>query len=307
IAGLAVANTLPVPLLLAIVTVTSLTQPLSNTGVRTLFPLIVPRHLWERANAIDSNGYVVASIVGPALAGALVAAFGAPAALAFTAVLFAAAALVALGMRDPETKGETGRLLPDAWRGLQYVVRNRSLRALAVSVSTSNLGWGMFFLALPVLVLQRFGGGAEFVGVLFALLGISGSVAVLVMGRVSTRGRERQWLATAMLGQAAAIGLVLLFPEPLVVAVTMLALGIATGPFDIVLFTLRQRRTDPAWLGRAFAVSMALNFVGFPVGSAIGGAVVSFSIELVLLLAVACDALAAVFAFFGIPDEDALA
>jgi len=38
IAGLAVANTLPVPLLLAIVTVTSLTQPLSNTGVRTLFP-----------------------------------------------------------------------------------------------------------------------------------------------------------------------------------------------------------------------------------------------------------------------------
>jgi predicted MFS family arabinose efflux permease len=250
---------------------------------------------------------VVASIVGPALAGALVAAFGAPAALAFTAVLFAAAALVALGMRDPETKGETGRLLPDAWRGLEYVVRNRSLRALAVSVSTSNLGWGMFFLALPVLVLQRFGGGAEFVGVLFALLGISGSVAVLFMGRVSTRGRERQWLATAMLSQAAAIGLVLLFPEPLVVAVTMLALGIATGPFDIVLFTLRQRRTDPAWLGRAFAVSMALNFVGFPVGSAIGGAVVSFSIELVLLLAVACDVLAAALAFFGIPDEDALA
>ncbi len=307
IAGLAVANTLPVPLLLAIVTVTSLTQPLSNTGVRTLFPLIVPQHLWERANAIDSNGYVVASIVGPALAGALVAGFGAPAALAFTAVLFAAAALVALGMRDPETKGETGRLLPDAWRGLQYVVRNRSLRALAVSVSTSNLGWGMFFLALPVLVLQRFGGGAEFVGVLFALLGISGSVAVLLMGRVSTRGRERHWLATAMLSQAAAIGLVLLFPEPLVVAVTMLALGIATGPFDIVLFTLRQRRTDPAWLGRAFAVSMALNFVGFPVGSAIGGAVVSFSIELVLLLAVACDVLAAAFAFFGIPDEDELA
>jgi MFS family permease len=307
IAGLAVANTLPVPLLLAIVTVTSLTQPLSNTGVRTLFPLIVPQHLWERANAIDSNGYVVASIVGPALAGALVAAFGAPAALAFTAVLFAAAALVALGMRDPETKGVTGRLFPDAWRGLQYVVRNRSLRALAVSVSTSNLGWGMFFLALPVLVLQRFGGGAEFVGVLFALLGISGSVAVLFMGRVSTRGRERQWLATAMLSQAAAIGLVLLFPEPLVVAVTMLALGIATGPFDIVLCPLRQRRTDPAWLGRAFAVSMALNFVGFPVGSAIGGAVVSVSIELVLLLAVACDVLAAAFAFFGIPDEDALA
>jgi MFS family permease len=307
IAGLAVLDVLPVPLLLAIVTVTSLTQPLSNTGVRTLFPLIVPRHLWERANAIDSNGYVVASIVGPALAGALVAGFGAPVALAFTGCLFGAAAVVARGLRDPATKGETGRLLPDAWRGVQYVVRNRTLRALAVAVSTSNLGWGMFFLALPVLVLRRFGGGPEFVGVLFALLGISGSVAVLLMGRVSTRGRERHWLAVAMLGQATAIGLVLLFPSPLMVAVAMLALGIATGPFDIVLFTLRQRRTDPAWLGRAFAVSMALNFVGFPVGSAIAGALVPISIELVLLSTVACDTLAAVFAFIGVPGEEGLA
>lgn len=307
IAALAVADLLTVPALLGIVTVTSLTQPLSNTGVRTLFPLIVPPNLWERANAIDSNGYVVASIVGPALAGALVAAVGAPAALGSTAGIFTLAAVVSLGLRDPATKGETGRLLPDAWRGLGYVVRNRSLRALALAVSTSNLGWGMFFLALPVLVLHRLGGGPEFVGVLFALLGISGSVAVLLMGRVSTRGRERQWLAIAMLGEGAAIGIVVLFPEPLVVALAMLVLGVSTGPFDIVLFTLRQRRTDPAWLGRAFAVSMALNFVGFPIGSAIAGALVPISIELVLLVAVAFEVLGAVFAFVGVPDEDALA
>lgn len=307
IAGLAVADSLPVPPLLAIVTVTSLTQPLSNTGVRTLFPLIVPPPLWERANAIDSNGYVVASIVGPALAGVFVAAFGAPAALVLTASLFAAAAFVATALRDPATKGETGRLLPDAVRGLRYVVRNRTLRALALSVSTANLGWGMFFLALPVLVLHRFGGGPEFVGLLFALLGISGSVAVLLMGRVSTRGRDRQWLALAMVGQSVAIGIVLLFPDPLIVALAMLVLGIATGPFDIVLFTLRQRRTDPAWLGRAFAVSMALNFVGFPLGSAIAGALVPVSIELVLLLAVACEVVGAVFALIGIPREDAVA
>ncbi|HEV8669640.1 MAG TPA: MFS transporter [Candidatus Limnocylindria bacterium] len=307
IAGLAVADQLAVPALMLIVTITSLTQPLSNTGVRTLFPLIVPPHLWERANAIDSNGYVVASIVGPALAGGLVAAFGAPAALALTACLFVAAAAVAVGLRDPAAKGETGRLLPDALRGLRYVLRNRTLRALALSVSTANLGWGMFFLALPVLVLHRFGGGPELVGLLFALLGISGSVAVLLMGRVSTRGRERRWLAAAMIGQAAAIAIVLLFPQLPTVALAMLALGIATGPFDIVLFTLRQRRTDPAWLGRAFAVSMALNFVGFAVGSAIAGAIVPISIELVLLTAVAFELLAAVFAYFGVPDSDAVA
>ena len=109
IATLALADFLPVAALLAIVTITSLTQPLSNTGVRTLFPLIVPRHLWERANAIDSNGYVVASIVGPALAGALVAALGAPVALVFTACLFGAAAVVGAHVEHRQPGGTTNR------------------------------------------------------------------------------------------------------------------------------------------------------------------------------------------------------
>jgi len=52
---------------------------------------------------------------------------------------------------------------------------------------------------------------------------------------------------------------------------------------------------------------MALNFVGFPIGSAIAGAVVPISIPLVLLAAVTCETLGAVFAFVGVPGEDALA
>ena len=69
IAVLDAAGSLPVPLLLLIVTAHSLTFPLSNAGMRTLFPVLVPRSLWERANAVDSNGYVVSSILGPAAAG----------------------------------------------------------------------------------------------------------------------------------------------------------------------------------------------------------------------------------------------
>src|SRR2546423_5908644 len=73
IVGFGAADVLSEVVLLAIVTVMSLTFPLSTTGVRTMFPLLVPRALWERANAIDSNGYVVSRVFGPAIAGALVA------------------------------------------------------------------------------------------------------------------------------------------------------------------------------------------------------------------------------------------
>jgi len=297
IAVLALLDALPVPLLLLIVTVTSLTFPLSHTGVRTLFPMLVPPAMWERANAIDSNGYVVSSVFGPALAGSLVAFFGAPAALFVTAAISGLAAVVALGLRDPSTRTESGALLRDAWRGLVYVARHPSLRSLAISVSVANIGWGLFFITLPVLVLQRLGGDAAYVGNLFALLGVTGSVTVLLMGRVSTRGREHLFLAGAMLGQAVAFAIALFAGgDGRLVAVAMLILGVATGPFDVTLFTVRQRRTDPAWMGRAFAVSMSLNFVGFPVGSAIGGALVPISLEGALAAAIVANVAAALLA-----------
>lgn len=305
IALLASADALPVPLLVLIVTVSSVTGPMSNTGVRTLFPLIVPAPLWERANAIDSNGYVVASIFGPALAGALVAAFGPPAALAAVAGIFIAAAVAAAGVIDPGARTVGRPLLADSWAGLVYVAHHRTLRALAVSVSTSNVSSGLFFIALPVLVLERLRGGSELVGLLFALMGVSGAASVLLVGRMSSRGREVLLMAGSMLGMSLAFAIVLAGTSSvLVVAIGMLAVGIATGPFDIALFTVRQRRTDVAWMGRAFAVSMGLNFVGFPIGSALGGAVVPLSIELALVLAIAFNVAAAAMTVVWLPRED---
>jgi len=290
IATLAMADLLPIPVLLLIVVVTSLTGPLSNTGIRTLFPVLVPRELWERANAVDSNGYVVASIFGPALAGALVATLGAPAALVVTGILFAIAAVVAIGMRDPSPRTESGALLRDAWDGLVYTARHPSLRSLALSISVANIGWGTFFIALPVLVLERLGGDAAYVGNLYALLGVVGFLAVFAMGRISTRGRERMLLAGAMVGQALAFAVALVSGgNALFVALAMVVLGLSTGPFDVTLFTVRQRRTDPAWMGRAFAVSMALNFAGFPLGAAIGGAIVPVSLEAAIVIAIVAE------------------
>lgn len=305
IAALATGDALPVPLLLVIVAISSITSPMSNTGVRTLFPLIVPARLWERANAIDSNGYVIASIFGPAAAGALVASFGPSAALALIAAIFVCAAIAAVGLPDPGDRTEGRRLFVEAWQGLVYVARHPTLRVLAVCVSTSNLSQGLFFIALPVLVLARFHGGPEFVGLLFALSGIAGFISVMLVGRVSSRGREMVFLAGSMLGMAIAFAIVLAgSANPFIVALGMLAVGIANGPFDVALFTVRQRRTDPAWMGRAFAVSMALNFAGFPIGSALGGAVVPVSIEIALVIAIATNIVAAGMTYVFLPRKD---
>ena len=73
---------------------------------------------------------------------------------------------------------------------------------------------------------------------------------------------------------------------------------------DIALFTIRQRRTDPAWTGRAFAVSMAMNFVGFPIGAAIAGALAEQSLTTAIVPAIAACVLGLVFAATLVPRTD---
>ena len=65
ISALSFASALPAAILLSIVAVFGLTQMFSDSGLRSLFPRLVPKELWERANAADSTGYLVAWIVGP--------------------------------------------------------------------------------------------------------------------------------------------------------------------------------------------------------------------------------------------------
>ena len=315
IAVLSVLDALPPWLLIVITAVSSLTAILSVTGLRSLFPVIVPEHLWERVNAVDSNGYVVATIFGPPLAAALVTIFGGPVALLGTAIAFGLSALAMVGIPDPPTViDSTGRLLKDALDGLRYAWRNPTIRGLAFSVSTLNLAGGITTIVIPLIVLQRLGYSEVLVGVIFAISGVAGMVSALIFGRMDTRGREWPLLVYPMLTAAPAVALLL---PPAVIdgldpgigllflAAWAVVLGLANGPLDIGLFTIRQRRTDPAWTGRAFAVSMAMNFVGFPIGAAIGGALADRSLGLAIVPAVVACLIAVVFAATMVPRTDA--
>ncbi len=148
------------------------------------------------------------------------------------------------------------------------------------------MGFGILTISLPLLVLQRLHRGAALVGALWAALGVGGIVAGAIAGHLGSEGRERRLMAGASAASVAAMTLVAVSSSLALVVAGMLLLGIANGPYAIGLFSLRQRRTPPAWLGRAFAVSMSLNFLGFPVGTAIGGVLVAHSLDLALLVAV---------------------
>jgi len=304
IVALSLGHRLPPPLLLMIVSVLGVSNILSITGARSLFPLMLPRALWDRANGIDTSMYSLTAVIGPATAGIVVARLGPEAGLLVTAGVAAIASVSLLGVREPLARTDSGEsLIGDAWAALVYVVRHASLRGLAITLFLANLGFGVIPVGIPVLVLRQLHGNAATVGQIFAVVGLAGLVAGLLIGRVSTEGRERLLIAGCIAIQVPTLVLLAFASSlPAVFAIAVIA-GAAGSVINVGIFALRQRRTDPAWFGRAFAVSMSLNFAGAPIGAALSGPLLEHSIALPLLLGAAITLVAVVAALVLVPAQ----
>ena len=304
IVALSLAHRLPPTLLLVMVAVLGVSNILSITGARSLFPLMLPRALWDRANGLDTSLYSLTGVIGPATAGLVVAGFGPEAGLLLTAAVAAIAAVSLVGVREPIARAEPkGTLLGDSWAALRYVLHNPSLRGLASVFFLSNLGFGVVPVGIPVLVLRQLHGSAATVGQIFAVIGLAGLVAGLLVGRVRTDGRERALIAGLCVIEVPIL-IVLAFANTLpMVFVIAALLGSVGSVGNVAIFGLRQRRTDPAWFGRAFAVSMSLNFAGQPIGSALSGPLLEHSIVVPFVLGAALNVVAAAAALVLIPKR----
>jgi hypothetical protein len=123
------------------------------------------------------------------------------------------------------------------------------------------------------------------VGALWSGCGCAGALGALATGKVPLIGRGRQMIvfSFAIIGftiypLSASFGLFGL-------ATGLMVIGLLEGPADVALLTLRQRRTEPQWLGRVLTVSMCLNMSGLPLGSVIGGWLVTYSVDFALIVA----------------------
>jgi hypothetical protein len=268
--------------------------------------LIVPKRLWDRVNALDSIAYAATMGAGPAVAGALTAWAGARLSLIATAGVFLVAAMLMVRVPEPLVADGSRRVFADAWAGVTYVlVHNPTLRGIALVVSMMNLGWGILLVALPVMVIERLQGGPALVGVLWAVFGLASVPTALAFGRVNTEGRERMVMAASDIVGGLAVAALAFTGNVWIVGGAILIAGLSNGPFDVSMFSLRQRSTDPAWFGRAFAVSMGLNWAGQPIGSALSGPVIHLGLTVTFLLAAGFMLAGALLVRWVIPAEHA--
>lgn len=283
--------------LLTLVSLLSLTSPLSAAGVRVLLPRLVTPAAYDRVNALDTAVYAIVGVVGPALAGLLAGLTGANFALGAIAAVFGGAA-VCIGRirRLPGLSASSRSLIHDMLNGVAIVARQPTLRGLAVSYSLYQVTWGILFIVVPVFVTQRFAHalGTSVTGFVWAAMGLAGGVGALAAGRFRTAGRERRVMAIGMIVTALAAWPIAAELGLGGLIVGLMLAGLVSGPIDVGLLTLRQRRTDPSQLGRVLSVSISLNMAGFPLGSALAGMLMGHSLALTFILAGLSSLLAAI-------------
>ncbi|WP_329201212.1 MULTISPECIES: MFS transporter [unclassified Streptomyces] len=297
----------------------SITSPLTDGGIRTLFPQFVPDAAYDRANALDLSTYSVIEVGGPLVAGALFALSGANPALLTVAAMYALAALSLSLLRGGTAKAGADRgvardpeepeqhLLRSAWEGITYLLRNPTLRGLAASYAVFQVAYGMLVIIVPVAVgghVADEASSSRYVGVIWAVLGLAGGTGALLAGKYVRAGLERRFMVGALVLSALAVYPVSALGSLVALGTGLALFGVMEGTVNVSLMSLRLRRTEPERLGRVMTVSISVNLIGFPVGTSLGGVVVdNGSPARALAIAAALALAAAVCARLLVPKE----
>lgn len=154
---------------------------------------LVPREAAVRAVALNTTGFSLMRIVGPAIAGYLIAWLGATASFLLQGVLYAASAamvwLVAFPRREP--RAEQRSAMAEMAEGLRFAVREPNTRLLLLIGGLPFLllvpVWGTL---LPIYAKDIFAAGPEGLGVLLTSVGVGGTLGGVLAHALGRTGRQ---------------------------------------------------------------------------------------------------------------------
>lgn len=247
-------------------------------ALTSFLPQLVPSELLEPGNAsvqLSKQGSVV---LGPALAGLTMAAYGPGVAFAVDAACFALTAclllLIRAGIAPGAHRPTAGELLRSVADGLRYVWQSVPLRAFMTATTILNLAFaGPSTVGLAVLARQRLGGPA---GLGWALggFGAGAVIGALVTGGRPAIRRPGRLIIGICFWLGAGLALIGVLPTlPAVVAVTFL-MGLAIGVANTFAMSWTMRFTEQRMLGRVMSLMMLAGFALGPLSYAVAGLLV---------------------------------
>lgn len=223
-------------------------------------------------NAVSLNSAVMTGtrIVGPAIAGGLIAGVGLDACFLVNGVSYLAVIGGLLAMRPEELhRAPAPRDGGGLRAGLRYVWETPELRTpLLVMAAIFTFSFN-FQVLLPLLARQTFRGEAGTFSSLLALMGVGSLVGALAMARGARPNAVRLMRSAAALGGASVVAGVM--PNLWTALVAMVALGFVGIVFMITANTTLQLTARPEMRGRVMALYSVVFLGGTPIGAPIAG------------------------------------
>lgn len=240
----------------------------------------------ERVNGANESAGRIALLLGPPLAGFLIAVLGPSNVLLVDAATFAASAgLVALavpGSLGGRDRGlPAGRYVDDLVAGLRFVRGDRLVRSLMLTLGVAYaIGTALIAVVMPIYADQRFGSAAD-LGAAIAGFGGGTLAGSLAYGAIGHRFPRRALFGGALLLAGIPFWILAATP-PLAATIGALAFrGLAFGPVNPLAATLYQERTPVELRGRVFGTTAAFGAATVAVGMALAG----FLVEIIGLQA----------------------
>jgi MFS family permease len=232
--------------------------------------LVDETHL-SNAVALNSTSFNAARMIGPAIAGALIAVVGSGWVFLINAASFAAVigSLNLLRIEELHRGSKAVRTRGSLVEGFRYVWKRPDLKAVLLMlflIGTFGINFPIFISTMSVTV---FHAGASEYGLLTSMMAIGSVSGALLAAR-----REKPRIALLLAGAAAfGFGFVLaaMMPNVRLFGLTLIIIGISAQTLTTSTISLVQLATAPAMRGRVMAIVMAIALGGTPLGAPLVG------------------------------------
>jgi MFS family permease len=242
---------------------------------QAMIPDLVPRAQIRAAAILGSVSVNVGRVVGPAVAGLLIAGIGVAPVFALNAAsfLFFAAVLLWAHVSRQVAPSRRERFLPALRAGGGYVRWSPFVRRVLIRAALFLLPATAVWALLPLVATETLHLDAAGYGLLLGALGLGAIGGVLVLGTLHARFSDDGLLALAGLAYAATMAVLVLVP---LVSVAFAVLIVAGMSWLIVLSTINATLQTflPGWVrARGLAFYLIVLFGSQALGAAIWGVV----------------------------------
>lgn len=264
--------------------------PATEVGARSILPELVEDKDLDAANMLWSFSLNLSLVIGPAVAGVLVASFGGPSVLLIDAGTFAVMAITAVTLPTLKRSNAATESPISERLGLRQLWDMKVVRYTTLLSLVFFFSYGPLEAALPLYsdaVLQT---DARGYGLLWSALAVGALIGTLSSTTLSRRLRLGVALPLIALLWGASL-LPMVFINELWSASGLLFLGgLMWGPYTPMETTLLQRNIPKAQLGRVFGARSTLLIGGSPLGLALGSILLAFvpSTFVIAFSALAC-------------------